>query len=384
MTAICHRCGIPKAAPNQRCTAVSCGCVPLSDDELALAFMLTDQYLSKEKLEEASRLIKDGQRIELPPHIKTAVLAAIQSAQISRSGAGQNRGIGIRGWCVLACIATILIVVLYPWANYQRAVSQDKVSSYENFINRFPSSEYADAAEERIRILREPEVWSQAQETDHIDAFREYLRNYPDGKHINKAKARVVEIADSQWDLISLSRSEVEIRNFLKRYPETSKTATAEARIQELFNDWAWIREQDSLEHYKRFVTRFPNHPERRWMEKRIIDLEVNEIAAGEHGEMPRAQLLSYGGSVVELEVENQTGYELSVRYSGPDSRKLVIPKGASQTVSLPPGEYKIAASVTAANVRNYYGTDTMRGGQYSSSFYIQQEYGGSYKKKLK
>lgn len=349
----------------------------MNDDELALAFMLTDQFLPKEKLAEASRLIKSGQRIELPPHIRTAVLAAIQSARTQQAAPQKGQGLGLRGWGILAGIAAILFLIFHPLPHYQWSSFQDSVPSYEGFVNRFPSSDYADSARERIRILREPEVWLQARETDQIEALRGYIRVYPDGKHLDEAKTRVTELADAQWGLIAGSRSEAEIRKFLKSYPETSKTAAAEARIQELFNDWDWVREQDSLDHYQRFAARYPNHAERRWMEKRIIDLEVKEIAAGEYGEMPRAQPLSYGGSTVEVEVENQTGYELTVRYSGPDSKKLVIPKGATRTVSLPPGDYKVAASVTAANVRNYYGTDTMRGGQYSSSFYIQSGYGG-------
>ena len=387
----------------------------MNDDELALSFMLTDQFLPKEKLAEASRLIKSGQQIELPPQIRTAVLAAIQSARTQQ--ARVQKGLSLRGWGILAGIAAILFLLFHPWSHYQWSSFQDSVRSYEGFVNRFPSSDYADSAKERIRVLREPEVWSQAKETDQIEALRGYVRVYPDGKHLDDAKKRVTELADAQWKLISDTESKSEVLKFLRGYPETTKTSEAEARIvtiadgqwrkiaagrsvpainkflgdypetsmrseaeqriQELYNDWNWVREQDSLDHYQRFTARNPNHPERRWIEKRIIDLEVKEIAAGEYGEMPRAQPLSYGGSTVEVEVENSTGYELTVRYSGPDSKKLVIPKGTTQKVSLPPGDYKVAASVTAANVSNYSGTDTMRGGQYSSSFYIESGFGG-------
>ena len=132
------------------------------------------------------------------------------------------------------------------------------------------------------------------------------------------------------------------------------------------------------MEHYRRFATRYPTHSQIAAIEKRIIDLEVKEIAAGEYGEMPRAQALSYGGTTTDVEVENKTGYELTVRYSGPDSKKLVIPVGATRTIALVPGAYQVAASVNAANVTNYYGSDSMQGGRYSSSFFIQTSFGGS------
>ena len=416
MIAICHKCGTPKAAPNQRCG--SCGGVPVNDEELALAFMLTDQFLPKEKLAEASRLIKSGQRIELPPHFRTAVLAATQSARIQQARAEKEQGLSLRGGGILAGIAAILFLIFHPWPHYQWSTFQDSVQSYEGFANRFPSSGYlADSAKERTRVLREPDAWSHAKETDQIEALRGYVRMYPEGKHLDDAQKRIAELADARWKVISdtdskstllkflkyhpettkrpevearivtiadgewrkiaAGRSVVAIEKFLEDYHETSMRAEAEQRIQELHNDLEWVREQDSLDHYQRFATRYPDHSERSWIEKRIIDLEVKQIAAGEYGELPRAKPLSYGGSTVEVEVENQTVYELTARYSGPESKKLVITRGATQKVSLPPGDYKVAASVTAANVRNYYGTDVMRGGQYSSIFYIQSEYGG-------
>jgi hypothetical protein len=314
-------------------------------------------------------------------------------------------------------MAAMLFLLFNSWPHYQWAYLRDTVPSYTAFVNRFPSSDYTNAARERIRVLREPEVWSEAKEADQIEALRGYARVYPNGRYLYDAKARMTEIADAQWALIASTDSRNEVLKFLQEYPETSKTSAAEARIvtiadeqwrrmsasrsvpainkfledypetsmramaeqriQTLYNDWSWVREQDSLEHYQRFVARNPRHPQRSWIEKRIIDLEVREIAAGEYGEMPRAQPLRLGGSTVEVQVSNQTGHELTVMYSGPDSKKIVIPSGGTRTVSLPPGDYKVAASVTAANVRNYYGTDTMRGGNYSSRFYIQAEFGG-------
>jgi hypothetical protein len=95
-------------------------------------------------------------------------------------------------------------------------------------------------------------------------------------------------------------------------------------------------------------------------------------------GPLPKAQALSYGGTSTDVDVENKTGYELTVRYSGPSSKKLVIPVGATRSVALVPGAYQVAASVNAANVTNYFGSDTMQGGRYSSSFFIQSSYGGS------
>ena len=453
MIAICQKCGIQKAAPNQRCS--SCSMVPKNDDELAIAFMLTDQFLPKEKLTEASRLIKSGQQIELPPHIRTAVLAALQSARTQEATRTKSIGNVLNGWAIFAGVIFLIYLIFAPWPHYQLALFINKAPSYEGFLNRFPSSNLVDEAKEQIHLLKEDDVWDNVNLSKDIKALRRYKMLYPNGKHLYYANEQIRECADNRWESISNTDSKTEVLEFLKEYPETTKTADAEARvitiadkkwelisntesksevvkflkdypettksseaeshivaiadsqwlkiattrsvgaineflndfpetsmrlaaekrIQELYNDFDWVREQDLLKYYVSFLDRNPNHPQRAWLEKRIIDLEVKEIAAGDYGELPPAQPLRIGGGVAILELENKTGYELSVRYSGPDSKKLVIPKGATQSVSLMPGEYQVAASVSATNVQNFYGKDTMRAGSYSSGFYIQTDY---------
>jgi hypothetical protein len=145
-----------------------------------------------------------------------------------------------------------------------------------------------------------------------------------------------------------------------------------QAELEKLQYDWDWVQAQDSIDAYKKFATRFPDHPQIKQIQKRIIDLEVKAIAAGEYGELPRAQAITVGGTTAEVKIENKTGYVLTVRYSGNDSKMIVVPVEATMSVTLIPGDYQVAASVSAANVRNYFGQDSMAGGKYSSSFYIR------------
>jgi len=361
---------MPKPAPIQRCG--SCGCVPMGDDELALAFMLTGQFLPKEKLAEASGLIKTGQRIQLPPQIRTAVLAAIQSARTQQAESRKLQSRTLYGWGMLLGISVLLSLLFHPWPHYQWSSSHDTVASYKSFVDRFPSSDYADTAREKIRLMNEPDVWLKAKENDQIEALRGYVRVYLDGKYLDEAKRRVTELANAQWKLISKSRSETEIRAFLTSYPETTKTSEVEARLQDLFNEWEWVREQDKLQHYQRFLARNPAHSQAEWISKRIIDLEVAEIASGDYGTLREPELLGYGGKGASVEIHNRTRYNLTVRYSGKrESKKIDIPIGEIGMLSLPDGEYKVAASVDAANVTNYYGKAFMHVGRFKTSFEI-------------
>jgi len=284
-------------------------------------------------------------------------------------------------WLKATLIVGFIVVyfgLVSPWPHYQLAAFRDRVSSYEGFVKRFPRGDYARVAKERIRILSEDDVWANADGSNVFSILRDYKNVYPDGKYVASATNQMNSIANEKWSIISESTSIDDFFDFKRTYNGAGKIKEANARIQELYNDWDWVREQDTLQAYNRFLERFPNHPKRKWIEKRIIDLEVQAIAAGEHGELPGAQPLASGGTVNTVEVKNNTGYELTVRYSGPNSKKLVIPEGQTQSVTLPKGNYKVAASVNASRVTNYYGTRSMQGGRYSSSFHITTSNGGA------
>lgn len=273
-------------------------------------------------------------------------------------------------------VFTLVIFWVLPWPYYQWAAHQDTIPAYKTFLLKYPHGDYANSARERIRVLHEDAVWASVETSDDIRKTREYLRVYPEGKHTNTAKRLTTRIADRQWDSVATSRSEVAIRRFLTDFPETSHVQDAEARIHSLYNNFTWVQEQGTLDAYKRYLEGNSNSPNRAFVEKKIIDLEVAVIAAGEHDYLPEAQLLDFysNSSYASVRVQNSTGYELTVRYSGPDSQKATIPVGGTQSLRLPTGSYTIAASVSASRTRNYVGTHAYHaGGNYGSRFYIIQ-----------
>ena len=72
------------------------------------------------------------------------------------------------------------------------------------------------------------------------------------------------------------------------------------------------------------------------------------------------------------MSVINSTSYTLTILYSGPDSKRLVITAGGSSSIHLKNGEYRIAASVSASNVSHYAGDEQLQGGNYSVEYYIR------------
>ena len=236
--------------------------------------------------------------------------------------------------------ATISLIIYYkcsPTLSYIWASFRDDTEAYESFLNQFSYGELPQKASDRLYILQEDEIWQKATKENEFYGLQQYINVYPGGKYKGKAKRQ----------------------------------------IENLYKDWSWVQQQNTIKHYEGFIKRFPNHDKVEWVKKRVIDLEVAQIASSKHGKIPVSQVLSLGGSTVEIKVNNGTGYVLIVRYSGSQSKKIVIPKGGSHSLKLTPGGYRIGASVKAPNVTNYYGKQDMSGGTYSSSFYIQRSFNG-------
>jgi hypothetical protein len=103
----------------------------------------------------------------------------------------------------------------------------------------------------------------------------------------------------------------------------------------------------------------------------------VEKIRAGEHAAMPSAERSSIpiqgltGQAIITI--KNSTGYELSIFFDGPVSRKVTLAPGATQDVGLIPGMFHVAGRVAAAKILPFYGEETYQGSKYTVTFYISR-----------
>lgn len=146
--------------------------------------------------------------------------------------------------------------------------------------------------------------------------------------------------------------------------------------IEESTTSYEQAERENTSYAWKRFLEQNPDHPNKKEISEKIIRLEVDEIL-GDHqtGQMPSFD--NYGtkrSSTSTVKITNDTGCELTVRYSGVEARILHIPDGDTQTIVLKSGDYRIAASACGAN---YAGSEDLHG-DYGSTFYfyISKRYG--------
>lgn len=195
---------------------------------------------------------------------------------------------------------------------------------FQMLLDKHPDMPQSIEAKKYLNSIDEEELWNNASSSEDITISESYISKYPTGKYISKANAR---------------RSELKILNMQKAYDLASSQNTS----------YSW----------KKFLEDYPNHDEASAIRKRIIKLEVDEISGDkETGQMPTFN--QYGSSYSSsstVRITNNTGCELTVRYSGPDVEMILIPVGSTRSVSLSSGSYKIAASACGAN---YAGSESL------------------------
>lgn len=248
------------------------------------------------------------------------------------------------------------------WDKMSKPYEEEKV---RQFFERFP---------EVTRIRAAQAVLADAREGQSISRLHGFQRLFPKGPLSTEATNLVQALIDKEWEKVATSRSEDTLQQHLKDFPESAHGADVEARIRALYSDFSWVKEKDTIAAYQRFLDENPRSTNRVWAEKRIIDLEVADISKREHGTLPSAEPTEIDPlrSTATVEIKNQTGYVLTVRYSGEEtSKKFVIPVGATEVLTLARGFYRVAASVTALHVQDYFGTETLVGGGYAVRFFI-------------
>jgi|GEM_PF-5527138 len=74
---------------------------------------------------------------------------------------------------------------------WEQCAAANTLPAYNDYLERFPSGQYAEEALQRIRQLEEDREWKGAQRIDRIYAYQNFLRRFPDGHHAAAARARI-------------------------------------------------------------------------------------------------------------------------------------------------------------------------------------------------
>jgi hypothetical protein len=212
-----------------------------------------------------------------------------------------------------------------------------------------------------------------------VKKLQDFISQNDGNSYGNKAQSAIESICDSLYRVADSKATESGWRQYQRVVP-TDYFKDSESKIEEIANQawnteskaWQMALSENSISAFTKYKSLYPNGSHISQCEKKLIDLEVSRVYAGEHGSLPEMDRTGYGGGPTSyITVTNSTSYTLTLLYSGPDSKRLVISAGGTSSVRLKNGSYRVAASVSASNVSNYAGNENLQGGNYSVDYYI-------------
>jgi hypothetical protein len=212
-----------------------------------------------------------------------------------------------------------------------------------------------------------------------IKKLQDFISKNDGNSYGYKAQTAIESICDSLYRVADSKATTSGWKQYQRVVP-TDYFKDSESKIEEIENQawnteskaWQMALSENSISAFTKYKSLYPNGSHISQCEKKLIDLEVSRVYAGEHGSLPEMDRTGYGGGPTSyITVTNSTSYTLTLLYSGPDSKRLVISAGGTSSVRLKNGSYRVAASVSASNVSNYAGNENLQGGNYSVDYYI-------------
>jgi len=243
--------------------------------------------------------------------------------------------------------------------------SLSKQGLYQVYIDITKKGSFKKEAQ----LALENQTWEEAKKKR---IYNLYLEKYPNGIFSKEAKELMEQMS---WEAAKQKRN---YQQYIDAYPKGKYISMAQELIEnELWNTeskaWNEANKRNSINSFKKYLNLYPNGINSDRAEKRIIDKEVDDIFKGEYGTLPSMGRTSFSqGTYSTISVYNNTSYVLSLRYSGNDSKVITIPSQSRKSISLLNGNYRVTASVNASSVRNYAGTESLMGGGYDVTYYIQ------------
>jgi hypothetical protein len=216
------------------------------------------------------------------------------------------------------------------------AIKSDTTAApIELFLSKYPNSALAEQARARLDGLRMEQAWEKTLAAGSLDALLQFTAGFPSSPYIIQADSLMERFqAEKDWLETQHINTNEAYQNFIIKHPETNFSAKAESTL---------------------------------------IAMEVTGILSKEHSTLPSPQrLTATGANVSSIEIENQTRYTLTVRYSGKDSKRLTVRAHDKMSIVLANGGYRVAASVSASNVAPFAGNQVFEGGEYSSRYFIR------------
>lgn len=111
--------------------------------------------------------------------------------------------------------------------NWAEAQKQATLEAYSNFLADFPESSHKKEAAQRIEELR----WASAVSTRSEIQLSNCIESYPNSTNIARAKHLLKELEDRAWNAALLANTKEDYIGFKKAHPSSERVMTAQGML---------------------------------------------------------------------------------------------------------------------------------------------------------
>ena len=161
-----------------------------------------------------------------------------------------------------------------------RALEQDTLAGYREYLEQFPNGKHKDAAQAAINEY-DNKAWATAEQRQTIAGYEDYLESWPEGLHAAKAKERIGEMKAAaearakdaaerarqdaaDWDKAALENTVEAYESYLRKQPRGQWVDEARTRIDRLKASqadqaaWDQAKAANRADSYQQYLNSFP------------------------------------------------------------------------------------------------------------------------------
>jgi formylglycine-generating enzyme required for sulfatase activity len=165
-------------------------------------------------------------------------------------------------------------------AAWVRALEQDTLQGYRDYLTEFPQGRFADKAQEEINVY-DNQAWATAEQRNTIAGYEGYLTDWPEGLHTAKAQERLEQLITARdaaaadaaeraarekadWDQAARENTVESYQTYLSQHPTGPKAGEARRRIATIqataADNAAWQAADSAgtVDAYQQYLTSFP------------------------------------------------------------------------------------------------------------------------------
>lgn len=131
--------------------------------------------------------------------------------------------------------------------------------------------------------------WAQTQQKDTIQAYQQFIQQYPQSEHVSAAKQQIAEIKHQQkmqkiraaWQRVQKQDTEEAYQRFLSNYPNSKYAAEARNQLKQINRHQAWLdaRRVGTIESLQLFISKYPQSPQAQRARRKIAKMQAAKQA---------------------------------------------------------------------------------------------------------